>query len=114
MSSVTVTTQVYRELDPNQDDLLRWLDERQQLFNVVDPKGNEHLFIDNDLPRDADITPMIVEHTVGFALFTDDGDYIGSYRSLDKAIRAQESATVSIVADVDADPDEDILADAEA
>ena len=114
MSKVSVTTQIYREINPNSEGLLRWLDERQQLHNVEDPKGNEHLFVDNDLPRDADITPMIMENTVGFALFTDDGDYIGSFRSLDRAIDAQNSASITISADVDADLDDNIMADAEA
>jgi hypothetical protein len=114
MNNVSVSTQVYREIDPTADNLLQWLDQRQQLFNVTDPKGNEHLFVDNDTPRDADITPLIVQHTVGFALFTDDGEYIGSYRDLARAISAQESAQVVVTADVDAEPDEDILADAEA
>lgn len=112
MSTVNVTTQVYRELDPNVENLLTWLEERGQLFNVADPKGNEHLFVDNDMPRDGDITPMIVDATVAFALFTEDGDYIGSYRSLDKAIAAQEAARIVVTAEVeDAEPDEDILAD---
>lgn len=115
MNTVNVSTQVYRELDPNASDLLTWLDRRQQLFNVVDPKGNEHLFIDNDLPRDADITPMIVENTVGFALFTDNGEYIGSYRDLGKAITAQEQAKIVVTADVeDTEPDEDIMDGPEA
>lgn len=111
---------IYRELSPNaSESLLKWLDVRGQLFEVQDPKGRTHYFIDNDVPRESDITLEIVGGevvggaslpgcTVGFALFTVEGDYIGSYRSLDKAIKAAENVKIVVSADVKgAQPDED-------
>jgi hypothetical protein len=78
---------------------------------MEDAKGVEHYFIDNDLPRDSDITEEIVANTKGFALFTEEGKYIGSYRSLDRAVAAQAGAKIVVQADVDADPDEDLTSD---
>ena len=104
--------QIYRELSPNTPEhILNWLEVRQQIWPITDPKGVEHLFIDNDKPRDADITPSLVSNTVGFALFDGEGEYIGSYRSLDRAITAQKGAKIVVTADVeDAEPDEIITA----
>lgn len=112
MSSINVTTQVYREIDASNDGVLAWLDQRDQLFSVTDPDGAEHLFVDNETPRDADITPSVMDATVGFALFTDDGDYIGSYKTLARAVEAQEKAQIVVSADVqDAEPDEVLTSD---
>lgn len=100
--------QIYRELSQNiPASIVEWLDKRGQLYPTEDPRGNEHLFIDNDLPRDADITIAIVANTSGFALFTEDGEYVGAYRSLDRAIAAQNGAKLVVTADVEADPDEE-------
>jgi len=99
--------QIYRELGEAPVHTLEWLEKRGQLFNVIDPKGKEHVFVDNDLPRDSEITEALVGNTVGFALFTEDGEYVGSYRALDRAIAAQKGARLVVTADVEADPDED-------
>ena len=102
--------EIYREIADPSSRLLAWLENRNQLWVISDPKGNEHLFIDNDTPRDPDITIEIVTRTVGFALFTEDGDYIGSYRSLDRAITAQQGAKLVVQADVEGvEPDEDVF-----
>ena len=102
--------QIYRELGDAPQHTLDWLDARNQAYVVTDPKGKDHLFVDNDLPRDADVTMSLVANTIGFALFTKDGDYIGSYRSLDRAIAAQAGAKLVVQADVEgAEPDEDML-----
>lgn len=102
-----MSTQIYREIGNASEDLLTWLEAREQLFPIQDPKGKEHLFIDNDQPRDRDITPMIVEATTGFALFADNDDgetqWVGTYRALDKAIEAQQSARVVVTTEVDMD-----------
>lgn len=114
MSSIN-GVQIFRELgDRVPQGTIEWLDKRGQLFNVIDPKKNEHLFVDNDLPRDVEITQAIVAGTIGFALFDDEGEYIGSYRSLDRAIAAQSGAKLVVKADVDdVEPDEDVFAGAE-
>jgi hypothetical protein len=112
---------IYRELGNPSPDLVRWLDARNQLFEVDDPKGNSHLYIDDSIPRDADITEEIVgrlpaKHgdmtfpglqgcTIGFALFRDEpdenGDYfIASFNSLDKAEQAKASARIVVSADI--------------
>lgn len=118
---------VYRELHESApESLFTWLEQRQQLFPIEDDKGDVHLFVENDQPRDADITPLIVENTAGFALFADEpldengNQYIGSYRSLDRALTAQSGARLVVQPEVDLedDPDVDIAApsaeDAEA
>lgn len=105
-------TQIFREVNNASDSLLKWLDDRNQLYPITDPKGGEHYFIDNDQPRDADINEEIITVTTGFALFTEQGEYIGSYRSLDRAIRAQQSAKVVVNTEVeDAEPDENVEED---
>ena len=111
MSSIN-GVQIYRELGGKEASAIEWLDRRSQLFNVIDPKGPEHIFVDNDAPRDPEVTQAIIRDTVGFALFTEDGEYIGSYRSLDRAITAQNGAKLVVKADVDAEaPDEDVFAE---
>jgi hypothetical protein len=101
---------VYRELNAPSPSLIAWLEARDQLYYVVDPRGVEHMFVDNDLPRDQDISEELVLHT-GFALFGDDGEYIGSYRSLDRAIKAAAGAKTVVTADVEGvEPDEIITA----
>lgn len=91
---------VYRELNGPSDSLVKWLEDRDQIYFVVDPKGREHMFVDNDLPRDADISEELVKHKM-FAIFTEEGDYIGSYRDLDRAIKAAKSAKVVVATDVE-------------
>ena len=106
MSTIEASTQIFREIHQDNEGLLSWLDGRNQLYIITDPKGKEHVFVDNDIPRDSDITPMIVENTVGFALFDDNGEYVASFRSLDKAIEAQQGARLVITTDVDVEADE--------
>ena len=124
---------VYREIADPSPSLMEWLDVRGQLFEIQDPKGKTHLYIENDIPRDADITEEIVGRqtqvikdgkgrpmsfpgmegcTVGFALFAENRDagtfdHIGTYRSLDRAEKAAAGAKVVVRADVEAEaPDE--------
>lgn len=96
---------IYRELSDPSPSLVDWLEARDQLFVVVDPKGVEHSYIDNDTPRDSDITDEIVGSTNqgavpfpgctrGFALFTADGDYVATFASLDRAISAKADARI--------------------
>jgi len=98
-------TVIYRELIDPAPILIKWLDDRNQLFNVLDNKGVEHLYVDNDHPRDADITPMIIQATKGFSLFTEQGKRITDYSRLDKAIRGQEGAQLVVVPEVELDED---------
>ena len=101
--------EIYRELNEPSPGLLAWLEARDQVWVLPGAKGEEHHFIDNDLPRDSEITDEIVANTRGFALFTEEGGYVGSYRSLDRALKAQAGAKVVVQADVEgAEPDEDI------
>lgn len=108
-----MAVQVYREIADPSPTLLQWLEERDQLYPVIDDKGKERLYVENDFPRDADISEELVGGrqfpgcTVGFALFDDDGNFIGSYRSLDRALAAQASARVVVSAEVDVEPDGD-------
>jgi hypothetical protein len=103
---------IYRELADPSPDLVRWLEARDQLFVVQDPRGVEHSYIDNDAPRDSDITDEIIGNknqpgvvypgcTKGFAVFTADGDYVASYATLDKAIRAKASARIVTSAEIE-------------
>ncbi len=100
-------TIVYRELNDPGDALLTWLDDRGQLFNVLDDEQKEHLYVDNDVPRDILITPLIVAATKGFALFTEDGKHLADYKKLFKAEKAQLGARLVITPEVDLDDDED-------
>lgn len=94
-------TVIYRELGDPDPALIAWLDARNQLFNVVDDRQKEHLYVDNDVPRDAVITPLIVESTIGFSLFTESGQRISDYSRLDKAIRAQAGASLVVKPEVE-------------
>ena len=93
---------VYRELSDPSPSLVQWLEGRDQLFVVLDPKNVEHTYIDNDTPRDQDITHEIVGTpdspfpgcTKGFALFTAEGDYVCGYNSLIKALEAKANARI--------------------
>jgi hypothetical protein len=103
---------VYRELANIPSHVEKWLDERGQLIVIQDSKKNSHYLIENDLPREPTITEAIVGGgpygkgcTIGFALFTDEGDRIGSYRSLDRAIAAAETA--KIVTSVEAEQEDE-------
>ena len=95
---------IYRELSDPSPSLVEWLEARDQLFVVQDPKGVEHVYVDNDTPRDSDITDELVggpetPHvgcTKGFALFSADGSYVASFARLDAAIRAKAGARVEI------------------
>jgi hypothetical protein len=112
MSTVINGCIVYRELGNPPDILINWLDERNQLWNVVDDNGKERLYIDNDQPRDADITPPLVEATIGFALFDEEGKRLAGYSRLDSAIRAQAGAKMVITPEFELE-DEIDLSDAE-
>jgi hypothetical protein len=101
-------TVIYRELGDPPQVLINWLDERGQLYNILDDANREHLYVDNEQPRDADITPMIVENTIGFSLFTEDGRRLSDYSRLDKALRAQEGAKLVIVPEVEMEEDIDL------
>lgn len=91
--------QIYRELVNPSPDLVTWLDARDQLIVVKDPKGIEHSYIDNDTPRDSDITDEIVGGdgtpfpgcTLGFAIFDGEGEFVAQYakHNLDKAEAAR-------------------------
>jgi hypothetical protein len=107
MSAINGTI-IYRELGDPPDVLINWLDERSQLFNVLDDHDKEHLYIDNDVPRDADITPLLVQHTIGFSLFSEDGQRLSDYSRLDKAIRAQAGAKLVITPEVELESEIDI------
>jgi len=102
---------VYRELSDPSPTLITWLDARDQLFVVVDPKGVEHSYVDNDTPRDSDITDEMVGGadtpypgcTKGFALFTIEGDYVASYSSVVRAEEAKANARIVTSAVVEGD-----------
>ena len=113
------TLTIYRELGDPSPTLIEWLEVRDQLFPVVDDKGKERLYVENDTPRPQDINEEIVgggnwegasPHagcTVGFALFDDEGNKVGVYRSLDRAVRAAATAKVVVQTAVDVEPDEE-------
>ena len=103
---------IFREVGELSPLATKWLELRNQLFVIESPDGKEHIFVENDTPRDSEITLDIVKNTIGYALFDDEGEYIGSYRSLDRAIMAQLGAKIVVQADVEgAEPDDDILAE---
>lgn len=98
---------IYRELTNPADDLRAWLELRDQLYSVTDDKGDVHLFVDNDAPRDADINEEIVNSaTAGFSLFTDEGKRIAGFADLASANEAMASARIVVTAQVEGvDPD---------
>lgn len=99
-------TIIYRELGDPAPVLIQWLDDRGQLYNVLDDHGNEHLYIDNDVPRDAEITPMLVDATIGFSLFYEaTGKRISDYSRLDRAVRAQAGAELVVKPEVELEED---------
>lgn len=106
MTEIKTITQIYREVGANDATLLEWLNRRDQLFEVTRDNGDVHRFVDNDIPRDSDITPLIIDNTVGFALFSEDGDYMASFETLAQAIRGQENARIVITTEVDIDSDD--------
>lgn len=94
---------VYRELDANRmpEHVMNWLEVRGQLIWVEDKKGNEHCIVENDLPRDPEITEAIIGGgaygpglTLGFGVYDDEGNRIGMYSSVDRAEAAAEKARV--------------------
>jgi hypothetical protein len=112
------TLTIYRELGDPSPGLIEWLQARDQLFPVVDDKGKERYYVENDTPRPQDISEEIVGSdpsfpgttphagcTVGFALFDDDGTKVGTYRSLDRAEKAAARARVVVVSEVDVESD---------
>ena len=103
---------IYRDLGNPIPVLLAWLQERTQLYNVVDDKGLEHLYVDNDIPRDSEITELIVGSTGGFALFTEQGKRIEGYTDLHKAVRAQASAQLTVVPEVELESHMEVEEDA--
>lgn len=107
MTEIAATTEIYREINDDNLKLLEWLDRRNQLDKITRDNGDVHYFVSNEVPRDTEITPQILEVTVGFALFTDDGEYVGSYKKLAGAIDAQAGARIVVRAEVDGvEPDE--------
>lgn len=92
---------IYRELGSIPGDLANYLGARDQLYEVEDPSGKLHYFVDDELPRDSEITDDIIRHTASFALFvdTDDGpEHVATYGSLVDAIEARQAAKVTVVA----------------
>ena len=92
---------IYRELSPEMPDHVReWLDVRGQLIEVEDKKGNSHFIIENDTPRDPEVTEGIVGNayqpgcTIGFGVYDDEGNRIGMYKSVDRAEAAAQQARV--------------------
>lgn len=95
-------TVIYREIDNATEALLTWLEDRNQLWTIADDKNVEHSYVENDIPRDYNITPLIIEATTGFSLYPEDGGKsIGRYRALDKAIAAQNKARLVVSAETD-------------
>jgi hypothetical protein len=98
---------IYRELSDPSPDLVKWLEDRDQLFVVVDPRGVEHSYVDNGTPRDALITEEIVGTgpfvgcTKGFALFSDEGDFIAEYRDVIKAEKALASVKPVVTVEIE-------------
>jgi hypothetical protein len=94
---------IYRELDAANipPHVAEWLEVRGQLVYVLDKKGNEHAIVENDLPRDPEISEAIIGGpvygpglTIGFGVYDDEGNRIGMYNSVAKAEAAAEQARV--------------------
>jgi len=102
---------IYRELSDPELSLITWLEDRDQLFVVQDPRGVEHMYVDNSTPRDSFVSEMIVGGplvpyagcTKGFALFSDEGDFIAEYSRIDAAERAAASVRPVVTVEVDDD-----------
>ena len=95
-----IGTMIYREIGNADEATLNWLDARGQLFTILDDKNVEHMFVDNEAPRDSEISLAIVEGTTGYTIFTENGDRVGSYRDLAKAISAQSRAKIIVSSEV--------------
>ena len=92
---------IYRELSPEIPvEVQEWLDARGQLLEVVDKKGKSHFIIENDVPRDIEVTEAIVGNdtqpglTIGFGVYTDEGERVGMYATVQNAEAAAEKARV--------------------
>lgn len=105
---------IYRELGDPSPSLVAWLEARDQLYPVIDNRGRERLYVENDTPRPEDITEEIVGNptgipfkgcTVGFALFDQEGQHVGTYATLVRAEEAARSAKVVVTTNVDVQPD---------
>lgn len=101
---------VYRELSPEMPEHVRqWLDKRSQLIEIQDKKGNTHYIIENDTPRDAEVTEAIVGPpgcTIGFGVYTDEGNRVGMYRDVKGAEEAaQKARMVSFESDIEVEWD---------
>jgi hypothetical protein len=89
---------IYRELSPEMPSFVtEWLDARGQLIEVEDKKGNTHFIVENDVPRDPEITEAIVGPpgcTIGFGVYDDEGNRIGMYATVGRAEEAADKARV--------------------
>jgi hypothetical protein len=100
---------IYRELSDPSPELVQWLEDRDQLFVVVDPKGNEHTYVDNGTPRDSWVNETICGGpqvpyagcTKAFALFSDEGVFIAEYARMDAAERAAAKVKPVVVMELD-------------
>lgn len=121
---------VFREIVDPDPGLLAWLDARDQAMEVEDQKGNTHIFIEDGIPRESEVTEMIVGRgagpgkqplagcTKGFGLFVEeeDGGYegplatfaredtarkkAGELSALQKAEQAASTAKVTLSAEI--------------
>jgi hypothetical protein len=77
-------------------------DHHSQLIEFQD--GTQ--WVDNDYPRDGEITAEIMEHTGRFAVATPDDEIVGGpYARLDKAEAARDGAKIKLDVDVDIEPE---------
>ena len=85
-----------RELNPDMPQhVVDWLEARGQLIEVQDKKGKSHFIVENDLPRDTEVTVAIVtECTLGFGVYDDEGNRLGMYRDVARAEEAADKARV--------------------
>ena len=86
------------------DDLYDWLSVRGQVFE----KDDGRVYVDGGIPRDADITDEIREHTVGYAVVDSDTNAVlGEWRDLKKAEAAVAGAKIVLSVDFDGIPESD-------
>ena len=94
---------IMRRISPDRD-LQAWLEGSQQLHEIEDKQGKPYLYVDDAIPRPAEITDDIVHHaTVCFVIFDDDNTAHYVTTSAEKAAKALAQAKPSFTTLVEID-----------
>lgn len=79
------------------------------LVELAKDEGEQPYFpeyVDNDRPRDAELTDELMKHTLGFGVAKGDGQIIGKFKKLQQAEAARANAKITFDVNVDVDGEE--------